>query len=782
MESVQPCSQVLGLATPTSADVTPGFVIPSNHPCTNASLCKAYYGASSDCCTPGTVGACLACPTRGAREAQVCIFCNDNPCYLATPSISPATPTCPLLSCAPTSTAAPFLFGNVTTEQDRYGSDLRSVVNQNLTVGVTYLFNAPPVATWSAYLSRACDLTQPLRFRLNLTSLSSVNSITLIPGNEVLINAATGFIAVTPSAAYTVTVTVSVDAGADSADVAQWTFTSRQPDVVESSVARTAVAAHPTYGPANSDCARGTRVDGTRYDTRYTCDCTGTAHTGPRCETPSTAPQLRVPVWSQLPPAIDLQLGNFVLASDNRMQWAVDATYRVAAISPQPRAFSVSGGVTTDHSVTYDLLWNTATPPQGFFIDQTSGAILLVVPQVDGVLRTVSVRAVAPGTLPATLYNLSFQFTAADTADTANGPGGIDCVGGSDQRIDIIEFDRSYACVCPAGFGGAQCQVEPELRLPGWRQVVPSGSRRGDLVFARDNRTQWALSTTYRLAPIEFTRAFAVGTNATNVSVTFTMRWNTVTNPRGFFIDGQTGEVLLQTPSTAGIFTASVQADSPGITSLTLYTVVFEFLPADTTASTNGPGQSDCAGGLGQRVDGTEFDRSYTCVCSGGFSGDLCQLQPALRLSAWQQFVPNGNALADFVTLDKSEARLNRAVWAFGETYRVAPINVTTGYTDAAPSTPLAVSFGVRWHNTSSPRGFFIDQSSGEILLQIPSISALYTASVEAQTTSTAPLELYNATFDFRQSDTASVSNGPNGVDCAGGSNQHVDLIEFDRT
>jgi hypothetical protein len=67
--------------------------------------------------------------------------------------------------------------------------------------------------------------------------------------------------------------------------------------------------------------------------------------------------------------------------------------------------------------------------------------MLLQVPPRDGVIRTASVRATAPGTLPATLYNLSFDFTPADTADTTNGPGGVDCVGGISQHQDIVEFD-----------------------------------------------------------------------------------------------------------------------------------------------------------------------------------------------------------------------------------------------------------------------------------------------------------------------------------------------------
>ena len=50
-------------------------------------------------------------------------------------------------------------------------------------------------------------------------------------------------------------------------------------------------------------------------------------------------------------------------------------------------------------------------------------------------------------TLPFTFYNITFEFMAADTANFSHGPGEHDCDKAS-QRLDEIEFDGVYSCVC----------------------------------------------------------------------------------------------------------------------------------------------------------------------------------------------------------------------------------------------------------------------------------------------------------------------------------------------
>lgn len=64
-------------------------------------------------------------------------------------------------------------------------------------------------------------------------------------------------------------------AGVEEVMVATWVFTAHEPDVTEALVSRGSTA-HPEYGPGGADCERGVRVDGTRYDAAFTCDCAGT--------------------------------------------------------------------------------------------------------------------------------------------------------------------------------------------------------------------------------------------------------------------------------------------------------------------------------------------------------------------------------------------------------------------------------------------------------------------------------------------------------------------------
>jgi hypothetical protein len=292
-----------------------------------------------------------------------------------------------------------------------------------------------------------CDLSLATRFSISITSKAASND-KFVPGNEVLINAATGFISVVPSHNYTATATITVEVGAQRVDIAQWTFTAHQPDVVKSSVAQFPRALHPEYGPDGVDCARGMRADGARYDHAYTCDCTGTDHTGSHCEIALELPQLQVPNWGQRIPT-DASADDYVLASDARRQWVVHSTYRVAPINVTT-GITVTSGATVSrrdivqHNITFDLLWHNSTAPRGFFIDGATGEILIQVPAADGLVRHVSVRAGAPGTRPLSLYTLTFEFTPADTTNSTNGPNNEDCAGGSDQRIDIVEFDQRY--------------------------------------------------------------------------------------------------------------------------------------------------------------------------------------------------------------------------------------------------------------------------------------------------------------------------------------------------
>lgn len=124
---------------------------------------------------------------------------------------------------------------------------------------------------------------------------------------------------------------------------------------------------------------------------------------------------------------------------------------------------------------------------------------------------------------------------------------------------------------------------------------------------------------------------------------------------------------------------------------------------------------------------------------------------------------------------------LSRKQWAINSTYRIAPFNVTSGgYIDGNTVADYRIRYELVWQNETNPRGFFIDSTTGEMLLQVPNIPGVYYAAVEARYTGTSPLTMYNVSFDLKSSDTNVPSNGPNGRDCQGGKIQQVDAIEFD--
>lgn len=131
--------------------------------------------------------------------------------------------------------------------------------------------------------------------------------------------------------------------------------------------------------------------------------------------------------------------------------------------------------------------------------------------------------------------------------------------------------------------------------------------------------------TADRIAPVNVTNGGHTDLDLTaNHTVNYQLTWQNATAPRGFFIDGKSGEMLLQVPSTPGFYLAAVEAHFPGTTAKKMYNITFDLRPADTTRTTNGPNGRDCFGGSSQRVDTVEFDFAYTCDCPGGTTGDNC--------------------------------------------------------------------------------------------------------------------------------------------------------------
>lgn len=355
------------------------------------------------------------------------------------------TSVCPLQRLA-TNATHPFIHTLVSDPDDplsspnRTGSALSATVNRQLTTGTTYRFE-PPLdsdnpAGWSTYL---LNVVGNVTYQLQISSSPAAT-------RDVLINTETGYIQAAPSEPYTANISViAIDSAGFSVVLQTWGFSSLPPDI-----------ATPSNGPGGFDCSRGVQNDGVRYDHSFTCDCTGTGHTGSRCQTPATTlPQLHIGPWQQVAAGAN---SGFVLARDNRTQWALDATYRIAPVNVS--VGRVEGSL-VDVPVTFVLRWHDdVSPASGFFIDGNTGEQLIRIPAIPGTF-SAALQATAAGASPVTLYSTNFTFAAPDTANPINGPAGKDCAS-QDQQVDSIEFDHRFTC---DWFFLRRCeQQSPQLR------------------------------------------------------------------------------------------------------------------------------------------------------------------------------------------------------------------------------------------------------------------------------------------------------------------------------
>jgi hypothetical protein len=168
----------------------------------------------------------------------------------------------------------------------------------------------------------------------------------------------------------------------------------------------------------------------------------------------------------------------------------------------------------------------------------------------------------------------------------------------------------------------------PQLMLEtNYGQLVPAGDSASALTYF--NRTKWGWDTTYQLAPFNLTRAFTVYTNSgareeRNYNVTYSLDWGLENAPRGFFLDGSTGEALVKIPRELRNITARLMVGAAGTRSAVAANLTFELRPVDVDGDSDAVGP----GGNGKRTDmsnGTsEFDGHFTCTCSSGFVGANC--------------------------------------------------------------------------------------------------------------------------------------------------------------
>ena len=235
----------------------------------------------------------------------------------------------------------------------------------------------------------------------------------------------------------------------------------------------------------------------------------------------------------------------------------------------------------------------------------------------------------------AELLRWTFTTLHADTANTTNGPNQLPCERGA--AVDGVRYDGNFTCDCGGtGYGGENCEVVdlPQLRVEHVSQYIPVNE--SSSAFAFWNRTQWALNKTYQVAPANIGRLYTIDddSNETNHDLrraTFQLHWASLDiAPRGFFVDGSSGEMLVRIPNKRQNLTAYLQVTVPGTLPAVAATIHFDMLPADTdNPDANGPNNETCFHNGTKVEDGAEFNLKYRCDCSGTFTGENCETSTA---------------------------------------------------------------------------------------------------------------------------------------------------------
>jgi hypothetical protein len=329
------------------------------------------------------------------------------------------------------------------------GADVGDPVNVNYTVGLPYRFQPPDDANtgagWAALLENVDSATR-ITYQLVITS-SNLNAT-----NDVLTSTANGFVSIVPSVPYTAAVQLSATDGVDSVALRQWQFTAHTTDTILDA----------SRGPSGRDCINGgRRIDGARYDGAFLCDCSETGHGGGNCEIANRLPQLQLDTTGeQYIPAGEVASG---FTFYNRTKWAWGQTYQLAPFQ-LTRAYTGTPSAGQTHNVSFRLDWGDVAPPRGFFLDGSTGEVLIRIPSDATLDLTARLMVDAPDTLSAVAANISFQMLPADVDNpNAVGPGGTACLNGgtkTDTADGETEFDGNYQCLCASGFSGNNCQTD----------------------------------------------------------------------------------------------------------------------------------------------------------------------------------------------------------------------------------------------------------------------------------------------------------------------------------
>jgi len=330
---------------------------------------------------------------------------------------------------------------------------------KTMTIGSTYRYTV--VGDINDYTNNAIG---KLSYRLNIESANAGAK------EDIVINTETGTLQASPSSKYTAFVQILAvdDGGVDRTVVLQnWTFTARPADITDMA-----------NGPNGKGCKNGVMVDDILYNQQFVCSCYS-GFSGDNCQLSDALPQLQVVVNDTLQGQSENSTVNGTnYAGRSRTLWAIQQDYNLARVNLV--SANMSNGITVNSSAIQFVLDNI---PPGFYINGNTGE-LLGKPTQPRTMTTSTLYATYEGTTKAKLWDLNFEFKAADTANNANGPNGKGC-SGNGTKIDEVEFDSDFTCDCNVGFNvtaSANCDV---LNSP------PSDAAPSDA--ANSGANQWEL-------------------------------------------------------------------------------------------------------------------------------------------------------------------------------------------------------------------------------------------------------------------------------------------------
>jgi hypothetical protein len=388
--------------------------------------------------------------------------------------------------------------------------------------------------------------------------------------------------------------------------------------------------------------------------------------------------------------------------------------------------------------------------PPGFFVNADNGEVLAQPffaaenELGEEVAYDTTIFAIDGATgARALIEAIRFTVISRDIAIATNGPNSKRCSHG--QPVDGVQFDATFSCDCTqTAYTGDNCETK--------RECEPNQSLTDDgqciefiLDTVHNERTQtgakytdpatvsyFAVGATYRIAPIQIasTTQPSVGSFAAADFRYIVHAEEDGALPANLVQNAASGEILIIIEAADADRTFNVITDvidqAGALVELETMTLHVKYRDTDLNNpkfAANGPQTMTCKNG-GLPVDKEdEFDGQYTCDCEAllTFTGSNCQTFFAPDC-ATNESVVEGACKVFILTTSPNRERSGSMytephaaqIYAVGETYRFAPIEVVAEQT--TPSVPGTLSYAVHGQGDAKlPEGLFINADTGDV-------------------------------------------------------------------